>query len=213
MTLPHVEAADSCRKLDQACELLYQSHQLCLVRFACQRGCDEHEAWDAVQELFLRIFRIGMLEPLCAKPLEWQRAWLLRTLNWIVLNKWRHKNAMRRGDASLTVSIDTLLEQGRELPGPRSPEAEHDHAWIRSVIERGVNRLRSSVGDLQWQRIEPSLFGTEYAEVVPDYTPALRVAVHRARNRLRNMIATEAGLGAGSEQGKAVLFQTLAAHN
>ncbi len=217
MTLPHVEAADSCRKLDQACELLYQSHQLCLVKFACQRGCDEHEAWDAVQELFLRIFRIGMLEHLCTKPLEWQRAWLLRTLNWIVLNKWRHKNALRRGDGSLTVSIDALLEAGSDLPGPGSPETEHDRAWIMSMIERGVNRLRSSVGDLQWKRIEPTLFGMDSAEDVPDYTPALRVAVHRARSRLRDMIASEAGVGAGvgagSEQGKAVLFQALAVHN
>ena len=82
-----------------------------------------------------------------------------------------------------------------------------------SVIKRGVKRLRSSVGDVQWKRIEPSLFGTDYAEAVPDYTPALRVAVHRARSRLRDMIASEAGVGAGSEQGKTALFQALAAHN
>jgi hypothetical protein len=66
---------------------------------------------------------------------------------------------------------------------------------------------------VQWKRIEPSLFGTDYAEAVPDYTPALRVAVHRARSRLRDMIASEAGVGAGSEQGKTALFQALTAHN
>ena len=212
MTFPPAEAADSGRNLEQDCELLYQLHQLCLVNFARQRGCDEHEAWDAVQDLFLRSFRRGMLEDLCAKPLEWQRTWLMRTLNWIVINKWRHKNAMRRSDGNLTLSIDTLLEQGWELSGPSTPEAEHDRAWIRSVIERGVNRLRASFGDMQWQQIEPSLLGTDNAGDVADYTPALRVAVHRARVRLRNIIANEAGMGAGSKQGKAVLFQALAAH-
>lgn len=212
MTFPHAEAADSGRNLEQDCELLYQIHQLCLVNFARQRGCDEHEAWDAVQDLFLRSFRRGMLEALCTKPLEWQRAWLMRTLNWIVINKWRHKNAIRRSDGNLTLSIDTLLEQGWELSGPSSPEADYDRAWIRSVIERGVNRLRASFEDMQWQQIEPSLLGTDNAEDVADYTPALRVAVHRARVRLRNIIANEAGMDDGSKQGKAVLFQALAAH-
>ena len=213
MTFSCAENAELSRKQELACDLLYQCHQLSLVKFARHRGCDEHEAWDAVQELFLRIFRLGMLESLCAKPQESQRAWLVRSLNWIVLNKWRHKNAIRRGDGNRTLSIDTLLEQGNELPGTGSPESDYDRRWVMSVIERGMSRLRSSVSDLQWKKIEPSLLGMDQAEDVPDYTPALRVAVHRARSRLRDLIASEAGMGAGSEQGKAVLFQALAAHN
>lgn len=213
MTFSHPAAEGSSRQLDRACDLLYHSHQLSLVKFARQRGCDEHEAWDVVQELFLRTFRLGMLLPLCAKPPEWQRAWLLRTLNWIVLNHWRHKTALRRSSGSVPESIDAMLEEGHDLAGPGSPEDDYDRRWIMSVIERGVSRLRSAVGPSRWERMEPSLLGADHADEVPNPTPAFRVAVHRARSRLRKMVAFEAGgSGVGSEQGKTMLFQALAAH-
>jgi len=212
MTAPHAEVSHSDRKLDQAFELLYQHHQLTLVNFARQRGCDEHEAWDSVQELFLRIFRRGLLELLCTMPVDGQRAWLMRTLNWIVLNQWRHKNALRRGDGTFTVSIDTLLEQGHEPADQSSPEIPHDRAWIMSVIERGVNRLRSSFGEVQWKRIEPALLETNDSQNSVEYTPALRVAVHRARCKLRDILRYEAEIETGSQQGKLLLFQALAGH-
>ena len=48
---------DSAPQLDLACERLYRRHQATLVAVARRRGCDEHEAWDVVQEVFLRVFR------------------------------------------------------------------------------------------------------------------------------------------------------------
>jgi len=204
-----MQVAHAGTQLDRACDHLYRHHQASLVNFACLRGCDEHEAFDAVQDLFLRLFRHGLLFSLAERPVEWQRARLLRILRWMILNQWRHKATVRRGSGAEMASLEAMLEEGQDVASSGTPASEHDRSWAMSVVDRGLHRLRSSVSVAKWSSIEPALLGGLSAEMDVCRTPALRVAVHRARVRLREFVAMEAGSGCDIPAGRAALFNAV----
>lgn len=190
----HGSASGDCHQLKAACERLYQRHQASLVQFAARHGCDEHEAWDVVQDLFLRAFRRGMIVELSSWALERQRAWLLRTLRWMICNQHRDRTRQKRGRVSVMESLEQMLEDGRDVPLHITPATEHDRRWAQAVVERGLSRLRASTGTKVWADFEPWLLSrTSHA------SSATRVAVHRARVRLREFIR--------SESAEAALFQ------
>jgi len=197
---------------DSVWDRFYQSHQLSLVRYATLRGCDEHEAWDIVQELFLRVHLRGMIALLTAKSEDMQRVWLRRTLLWMILNAHRHKSAIRRSGGYALESLDLLLESGQEVASDTTPASEYDRAWAASVMERGLSRLRSQLSPNTWQSIEPNLLGQNAKDLDQRPDPTLRVAVHRARVRLRELLALEAGAGSNLGLGKSMLLQASADH-
>ena len=197
---------------DSDWDRLYQRHQLSLVSYACLRGCDEHEAWDVVQELFLRVHRRGMLVSLVAKPEKMQRAYLMQTLLWMIHNARRHKLAIRRSGGHVPESLDLLLESGQEVAVHSTPASEYDRAWAKSVMERALSRLRSLLTSSAWQSIESSILGQDASEFDQRPSPKLRVAVHRARLRLRGFLSVEAGAGSNLSVGKLRLLQALVDH-
>lgn len=175
-----------CRQLDLACESLYHAHQRLLVAHACQRGCDEHEARDLVQELFLRVFRLGIMLSLHARPIEAQRHWLLRTLRWMLINLQRDRRRQRRGGERALESLDFLLDEGIDIAAGESPDALHDRQWAMHIIERGLLKLRATTKPSAWSVMEHALWGSGTS------TGAQRVATHRARLRMRDFIRREA---------------------
>lgn len=193
-----------------ACESLYEHHHAALIRQAKMCGCDEHDSKDAVQELFARLFRLKMIVMVSRLPFESQRAWLFRTLKWIVLNMRRQRVSIRRGCGSPHDSIEALMEAGRDFASTVSitPASEHDRRWAMMLLEDCLDMLRASVSPAVWQCIEMSVFGPDAVEGPVHPAPALRVAAHRARLRLRAMVASKAGPSA-----KAGLFQALCAQN
>lgn len=180
--------APKASQINLVCDRLYRHHQATLVGFACRRGCDEHEAWDVVQELFLRVFRRGMLIPLSTWTEEAQRGWLLRALRWIISNQLRDRLRVKRGSGHAHESLEHLLDGGQDIPGNGTPATEHDRRWAVSVLERGMARLRADMKPAAWAGFESSLWGGESAS---PSTPAMRVAGHRARRRLREIIRCE----------------------
>ncbi|OYW70596.1 MAG: hypothetical protein B7Z37_30245 [Verrucomicrobia bacterium 12-59-8] len=186
MLIERTSRTDQGRQLDLACDLLYRRHQAALVSFVRRRGCDEHEAWDVVQELFLRMFRRGVIARLAAWGEENQRAWLLRTLRWIISNQHRDRMRLKRGNIRAHESLDCLLDAGFDVAGDATPATEYDRRWALSVLERGIARLRADMKPAVWSRVESNMWGSGHLS-----TPALRVAGHRARLRLREIIRRE----------------------
>ncbi|MBK8038803.1 MAG: hypothetical protein IPK22_16980 [Verrucomicrobiaceae bacterium] len=173
--------------VDHACDHLYRRHQVSLVNFARLRGCDEHEAWDVVQELFLRVFRLGMVLPLSSRTEEMQRTWLLRTLRWMLINLHRRRTRLRRGGGSALESLDLLTEEGREFPAVGTPAGEYDRQWAVTVLERCLSHLHQTSKPDAWMAFEAGLSDSEARS-----TPAMRVAAHRTRVKLRRLIGVEA---------------------
>jgi DNA-directed RNA polymerase specialized sigma24 family protein len=182
----HGFASSDRHQLKVACERLYQRHQSSLVQFAGRHGCDEHEAWDVVQDLFLRAFRRGMIVELSSWAVEGQRAWLLRTLRWMLCNQHRDRTRQKRGSAAVVESLEQMLDDGHDVPHHVTPATEHDRRWALGVVERGLSRLRASTGAKLWADVEPYLW-TRTSQA----SSATRVAVHRARVRLREFIRSE----------------------
>jgi DNA-directed RNA polymerase specialized sigma24 family protein len=148
-----MSVARSGSPVDHACDHLYRRHQSSLVSFACLRGCDEHEAWDLVQELFLRAFRFGMIQPLFSRSEEMQRAWLLRTLRWMLINLHRRRTRLRRGGGQALESLDLLIEDGVEFSSAGTPAGDFDRQWACAVLDRCLSRLRSSIKPAAWMAL------------------------------------------------------------
>jgi len=172
---------------ETACAFLYREHLVELLYLSRQRGIDEHEAQGLVQELFLRVFHLRLFRVLAERPYPSRRAWLVRTLRWMILNQHRHRSRQRRGGAVCVESLEALVEEGHEITGGDAPDVLHDRRWAMNVLERGLIRLRTTLKPAAWPVMEGILAGDGTAA-----SGKQRVAAHRARLRLREMIRGEA---------------------
>ena len=109
--------------------------------------------------------------------------------------------------------MDKLLEEGHEVSTEATPATDYDRAWATSVLERGMQRLRASLGARKWDSIAPALFMHETApSAATTSVSAGRVALHRARARLRGYFAIEAGNEGDIEAAKVALIQAAGAY-
>lgn len=194
-------------RLNHACEELYHHHRSRMIHYAHARGCDEHEALDLVQDVFLRLFRLNLLISLAARPREVQAGLLTRTLRWLILNRIRQRMSSKCGLGQKAESLDALLEDGMDIPCPGNPATEFDLAWAKAALNRSMNRLYSSVSPMIWESLESNLFDHKLSGKAA--TPALRVAMHRARLRLREIVTQEVGAGTDICAGKNLLLQAI----
>lgn len=187
MSHAHLDSSPEAYADNTACSILYDQHHAELLHLSRQRGVDEHEAHDLVQELFLRIFHLGLFRVLAERPYQARRAWLVRTLRWMIINQHRHRSRLRRGGAVCVESLEALVEQGHEITSGDAPDVLHDRRWAMNLLERGLIRLRSTLKPAAWPVMEGILAGDG-----PAASGKQRVAAHRARKHLRKMICVEA---------------------
>lgn len=171
---------------------LYRRHWPAMCAFARAKGCETHDAEDAVQELFARLVAQGQHERAAAIPdPDEQSAFLLARLRTHLIKRWRHRTRLRRGGGMVCFSLSD--ENGRNIDiadTHATPDAEMDRAWARNVIDEALTRvsieLRTQGRADVWECLERTTTGqTRHAAAL---SGALRVALHRAKRRLRGMI-------------------------
>lgn len=107
----------------------------------------------------------------------------------------------KRGGGVTTVSLDDTEVRAVADGGP-SPDAVFEHQWAATVIGRGMEALSreyAEEGKAQlFERLKPLLSGdvahgeqVQIAEACGMSAPALRMAVHRMRRRLRDCVKAE----------------------
>lgn len=195
--------------IERACECLYVSHRRRLVQYARLRGCDDDDAEDVVQELFLRLIRLGLLVRLSAESDATQTAHLTRTLRCMIMNQWRNSMRMRRGGGCAPLSLHDMMEDGQEVPCASNPSVDHDHAWAVNLLERGLELLRRRMGPVRWRSIEPSLMDEAPSDGFRPAEVAQRVAAHRARIELRRFLTRETGFGSDTKRASLALFHAM----
>ena len=171
---------------------LYRRHWPALCAFARAKGCETHDAEDAVQELFARLVAQGQHERAAAisDPDE-QSAFLLARLRTHLIKRWRHRTRLRRGGGAVCFSLSDENGENIDVADTHaSPDAEMDRTWARNVIEEALTRVSVELhtqGRVDvWECLERTTTGqTRHAAVL---SGALRVALHRAKHRLRGMI-------------------------
>ncbi len=108
-----------------------------------RRGFTREEAEDVTQEFFLALLRSR----------AWQRAeqargrfrtFLLGMLEHVIGHRWEKERALKRGGGQETLSLDKLLEEGRELPGSDGETARHfDRQWAVCMVEQALAGVAS----------------------------------------------------------------------
>lgn len=208
MTTPTSRTTDSSNQA--AATDLYRRHWPTLCAFARARGCETHDAEDAVQELFAKLVAQGQHERAAAIVDHGeQAAFLFARLRTHLIKRWQHRTRLRRGGGVVCFSLSD--ENGAEIDvagTQATPDCEIDRVWAREVIDRALNgicsELRSQGRCDVWDCLEQQVI--EGQRSTTPQKGALRTALHRARQRLRTLIKTECRL----EEDESVLHAVLA---
>lgn len=188
-------ATASSDRVQDSTALLYSRHWPMLCAFARARGCEPHDAEDAVQELFAKLVGQGQHERAAALPNDSeQAAFLLARLRTHLIKRWRHRTRQCRGGGVVCFSL--TQEEGAEMDiadTRAAPDAELDRGWARGVLDRALSRisveLQAQGREEVWGCLERSVI--EGGRCERPLNGTLRVALHRAKRRLQDLIRSQ----------------------
>ncbi|MEP6811085.1 MAG: sigma-70 family RNA polymerase sigma factor [Chthoniobacterales bacterium] len=115
---------------------LLQGYWRPLYVYARQRGCDHHDAQDAIQGFFLSVLEnraLGRADPGRGRF----RTFLLTALNNYLANEHRRATRQKRGGEFQFVPMD----DGDEFEisaATEPPETEFDRQWAKALLERAL---------------------------------------------------------------------------
>jgi len=174
---------------------LYRRHWPALCAFARARGCETHDAEDAVQELFAKLVAQGQHERAAAIfDHGEQAAFLFARLRTHLIKRWQHRTRQRRGGGVVCFSLSDENGENIDVADAHpSPDGALDRDWARGVIERALHacsqELRAQGRGEVWNSLEESI--VQGCRVARPQSGALRTALHRAKRRLRALILAE----------------------
>lgn len=174
---------------------LYRRHWGALCAFARARGCEAHDAEDAVQELFAKLVAQGQHERAAAIPDHGeQAAFLFARMRTHLIKRWQYRTRQRRGGGTCCRSLCDEEGQNIDVPDEHAtPDREIDRMWARGVIDRALDHisveLKSQGRAEVWSCLEANM--VEGSRGAVPQNGALRTALHRARKRLRHFICWE----------------------
>ena len=178
-------------------DTLYRRHFASMCAFARARGCEEHDAEDAAQELFAKLVAQDQIERAASIPDNGeQSAFLLARMRTLLIKRWQFRTRQRRGGGCVCFSLHDDEGQPIDVADDHAtPDREQDRDWARAVLERAMSRMNEelcSTGRREvWQRLESDLVdNSQHHEA---QSGALRVALCRARRRLRDFIREQIG--------------------
>ncbi len=185
-----------------ALEELCRTYRPPLHAYACRTGLSPSDADDAVQGFFARLLRLESIAQARRERGRF-RAFLLASLKHFLADARDRERAARRGSGRV-VSLEVEEAAVRRLAadaGP-SPDAAFDQVWALTLLQQVGKRLeqdyRAADQAELFQALKFALAGEKsdlpYAELAATLAmtePALRVAVHRLRQRYRQLLREE----------------------
>jgi RNA polymerase sigma-70 factor (ECF subfamily) len=182
-----------------------------MYAFARRQGYAAHDAEDVVQGFFARLLEkrdFGVL----AREKGRFRSFLLAAAKHFFANERDRSRALKRGGGREWVSIDVLEAENRYAREPAdglTPQADFDRQWALSLLERVLERLRGEMvvagrgGHFEAMKfVLTGGHGRSYVEVgrkLGMSEGAVKVAVHRLRERYRDLIRAEVAQTVSSE--------------
>lgn len=188
---------------EQALADLCQTYWYPLYAYARRRGYSKPDAEDLTQGFLARLLRHGSLSGMCRERGRF-RAFLLASMKHFIADEWDRASAGKR-DARRTVALDVETAEGRYLAEPAdplTPERLFERQWALTLLAAAVQRLRQDYEALGqaslFMELRFALTGERSAVPYADLavrlgmTPeAVRVAVHRLRQRYRHVLRAE----------------------
>lgn len=174
-----------------------------LYAHARRRRLSPADAEDAVQGFFARLLRLESLANVDRERGRF-RAFLLGSFNHYLADLRDGAQAEKRG-AHLLAPLDTQAAEAEFANAPAPglpPDRAFDHAWALALLANVVARLREehlAAGRLTlFEKLSPGLAGRRtdapHASLAAELSmsePAVRVALHRMRQRYRQLLREE----------------------
>jgi RNA polymerase sigma factor (sigma-70 family) len=183
---------------------LYQTYRYPLYAYLRRQGRPHEAAQDIVQDLFLRLKQKEQLSSVEREKGRF-RSYLLAAVNHLVANEWQKSQRQKRGGGQIPLSLDDLQAEQRydlEPADIQTPEALFERRWALALLEQVMLRLeeewRAADKTEAFEIMRAFLSGDQdapaYAEAgtrLGMSEGAARVAVHRLRQRYRELLRDE----------------------
>ncbi len=194
----------SAPEADAALETLCAAYWFPLYAFARRRGYSPDDAADLTQEFFSRLIEKSFLAS--ADPERGRfRTFLLTIFQRFLAKEFDRDQAMKRGAGLTQLSIDfhdVELRYADSLTDEETPERIFEKQWALILLQRVFDQLGAEYaakgkGDLfsQCRRfLATSTTEVSYKETAQSLNMsegALRVAIHRLRERYRELLRAE----------------------
>ena len=188
----------------RALEKLCRSYWFPIYAFVRRQGHGPADAQDLTQEFFARLLEKKALAG--ADPAKGRfRSFLLASLKHFLANEWDKANAQKRGGGQVLIPIDVATAEsscGFEPADHLTAEKIFERRWALTLLEHVLGRLRAEYvrddrGKL-FEQLKPTLTEASrtmaYAEIAARLGTtegAVKVAVHRLRQRYREVLRAE----------------------
>lgn len=186
--------------LTRLCQMYWYPLYCCVRR----HGYSPEDAQDLTQEFFTKLLskdQIALADPERGRF----RTFLLRSLENFLRTQHRDATAQKRGGGRKVLSLEMEEAEGRysgEPPDSLSPSLFFERQWAGAVLEAVLAALRkefTATGRLElFDSLEPHLWGddtaTPYATIAESLemtVVAVRVTLHRLRQRFHELLCTE----------------------
>lgn len=189
----------------QALEQLCRAYWFPLYAYVRRQGLSPEDAQDLTQAFFERFLERGYFA--LADPERGRfRTFLLTSLKHFLTEEWRRTNRQKRGGGLALVPFATEDAEGRYAAHPLdelSPDRLYDRRWAEAMLERVMARLakdyESTGRTAVYSQLQQFLWGGQaevsYADIGAKLAMsqgAVKVAVHRLRQRFRDLLRAEA---------------------
>lgn len=180
-----------------------------LYAYVRRLGHSPHDAQDLTQEFFARLLgknQVGKNHLALADESRGRfRSFLLGSLKHFLANEWDKARAQKRGGGHIPIPIDlgaTETSYSFEPADQMTAEKIFERRWALALLAEVLRRLREEyvlAGREKWfEALKPTLTETtrtvRYAEIAQSMGTsegAIKVAVHRLRQRYREVLRAE----------------------
>ncbi len=187
------DSPQAARALDELCRLYWYP----LYAYIRRCGHEAHEAEDLTQEFFARLLAKNYLADVEREKGKF-RSFLLASLKHFLANEWDKARAQKRGGHHTFVSLDAETRYRSEPADEPSADKLLDRQWALALLDQVLARLAAEADAKQFAVLKPFLTAgkdvTHYADVAVKLgmtEGAVKVAVHRLRQRYRKLLREE----------------------
>jgi RNA polymerase sigma-70 factor (ECF subfamily) len=196
-------ASDSTHARD-ALEKLCRNYWFPIYAFVRRQGHAPHDAQDLTQEFFSRLLERNYLAEVDRSKGRF-RSFLLASLKHFLANEWDKANAQKRGGGKILIPIaiaDAETSCAFEPADDATAEKIFERRWALALLEHVLKNLRDEFvrdGKEQlFEQLKPTLTeasrAVRYAQIAEQLGTsegAVKVAVHRLRQRYRELLRAE----------------------
>lgn len=189
---------------DAALENLCRTYWPPLYAYVRRQGHSPHDAQDLTQEFFARLLEKKYLK-LAAQERGRFRSFLLKSLQHFLVNEWVRGQAQKRGGGQKTFPLDEAAAEQSYLQQPAAQltsENLYDKRWAMTLLDQAMTRLGADYAAAGkralFDQLKPLLLTEGSSEAYRQLSDplkmsegAVKVAIHRLRQRFRDAVRTE----------------------